>query len=396
MTGAVAPPPRRAWPPKAAPDGLIASTLLAVVATAGLFYVNIMAALVTGLQDGLGFSARDAGLVASFNVYGAAIGALAAVFVVARIRWKPFALGLLAALICLDLASTQVVTPFALMALRGVHGVVGGLLVGIGFSVIARTRHPDKTFGMLLVVQFGLGGLGLMLLPGLAPKFGAWVLFAALAAFSLCAAAALPFLDDYPPRPVAAAKLDARPPLSRLALLGAALLAVFSFQAANMALAAYVIDLGRHYGLTLRFVSDTLAVANWIGASGSGLVVALGLRWGRLRPIMLGIVVTIAGTVAFLRSDLAVVFVAANIVTAVVWAFVIPYLLGLCAAFDVGGRSASLAGFFSKLGLASGPALGGLLLAETEFPRLVLISVVGLVAAAVLTWSPARWLDRSS
>lgn len=389
--------PRRFAVPKAAPDGLIARILLSFIATAGLFYVNIMAALVSGLQDGLGFSARSAGLVTSMNVYGAAIGALAAVFVVARIRWKPAALALLCVLICIDLVSTRVTGADALMTLRFVHGLAGGMLVGIGFAVIARTHIPDRTFGVLLVVQFGLGGLGLLLLPGLVPVFGTPVLFFALAAFSLCAAAMLPFLSDYPPRETRPAKLaGARPAaLRRWAPLAAALVAVFMFQAANMALAAYVIGLGRHYGLSLRFVSNTLGVANWIGAVGSVLVVLVGVRWGRLSPITIGAVLTVFGTLAFLRSDLPWVFVLANVVTAVVWAFVIPYLLGLCAAFDVGGRSASLAGFFSKLGLASGPALGGVLLGEVHFPRLVAVAVIGLCLSAAFAWAPARGLDRT-
>lgn len=383
--------------PKAPPDGLVASVLLAFIATAGLFYVNIMAALVSGLQDGLGFSARSAGMVASMNVYGAAIGALAAVFVVARLRWKPAALALICTLISIDLVSTAVTAPGALTALRFVHGLVGGVLVGVGFAVIARTRTPDRTFGMLLVVQFGLGGLGLLLLPGLVPVFGTPVLFLALAAFSLCAGLMLPFLSDYPPREARPAPAGPRgSALVRWAPLSAALLAVFTFQAANMALAAYVIGLGRHYGLSLRFISDTLAAANWIGAMGSVLVVVVGLRWGRRWPILFGVAAALAGTLGFLRSDLAWVFVAANIVTAVVWAFVIPYLLGQCAAFDVGGRSATLAGFFSKLGLASGPALGGILLSETHFPRLVAISLVGLCLSAALAWWPARGLDRTT
>jgi predicted MFS family arabinose efflux permease len=84
------------------------------------------------------------------------------------------------------------------------------------------------------------------------------------------------------------------------------------------------------------------------------------------------------------------------IATSIVWAFVIPYLLGLCAAFDPGGRAAALAGFFSKLGLASGPALGAVLLAETHFQRLVWLSLAGLFLAAVMAIVPARRLDLES
>ena len=74
--------------PQAPPDGLLACVLLAFLATAGLFYVNIMAALVAGLIDGLGFTNREEGFVGSANVYGAACGDLIAVVLVRRVPWR--------------------------------------------------------------------------------------------------------------------------------------------------------------------------------------------------------------------------------------------------------------------------------------------------------------------
>jgi len=82
---------------KAAPDGEMARVLLAFLATAGIFYVNIMPALVDGLVQGAGFSNRQAGMVGSSNVYGAAIGALIAVFIVKKIQWRTWAYALLTA-----------------------------------------------------------------------------------------------------------------------------------------------------------------------------------------------------------------------------------------------------------------------------------------------------------
>ena len=53
-----------------APNGAAARLMLAFLGTAGLFYENIMPAIVSGLIDGLGFSNREAGLVGSANMYG--------------------------------------------------------------------------------------------------------------------------------------------------------------------------------------------------------------------------------------------------------------------------------------------------------------------------------------
>lgn len=377
---------------KAPPDGLLAAFLLAFLATAGLFYVNIMPAIVTGLSDGLGFTARQAGLVASANVYGAAAGALASVFLVRRMNWRRAQVMLLPTLIALDLASMLVRHPEAMIALRLVHGLVGGMSVGLALAVIGRTAVPDRGFGMLLFVQYGLGGLGNMLLPPLVPKFGVSVLFLSLAAFSAVTLLFMTWLADYPPRPAAPVQAGGR---ARFAPLAAALVALFLFQAANMGLAAFIIGLGRAYGLSQAIIGPSMGVSSWIAMLGAALVIVLAGRAGRLWPILAAMGLTLAGTWAFHLSGSGLVYFLANCGTAITWAFVVPYLLGLCAAFDPTGRTASLAGFFSKMGLASGPAVAAILLHETRYGLLIDISLLGLVASTLAAVWPAWLSDRA-
>jgi predicted MFS family arabinose efflux permease len=366
--------------------------LLAFLATAGLFYVNIMPALVAGLIDGLGFTKREAGFVGSANVYGAACGALVAVFLVRRFPWRRIEVVALGLLLLLDLASTQVTTAGPLIALRFVHGCVGGISVGIGLAVMARTRVPDRAFGMLLTVQYGAGGLGVMFLPRLAHTFGPQVLFLALAAFTLVTLLMLPFLDEYPPRE--RLQTAAGPPAAvKRAPLLLTLVAVFLFQAANMGLSAFIIPLGRHYGLADDFISNTLGFASWVGVLGSVAVIWMAGRHGRALPVAGALVATLVGIAAFLHSDSGWVFIAANAVTAITWSFLIPYFFGMCADFDPAGRSATLAGFFSKMGLASGPAGAALLLGETHYGLLIMVSLAGIALCGLAVLGPARLLD---
>ena len=56
---------------KVDPNGIIARIMLAFLATAGIFYVNIMPAVVSGLKEGLAFTTQQAGFVSSANLYGA-------------------------------------------------------------------------------------------------------------------------------------------------------------------------------------------------------------------------------------------------------------------------------------------------------------------------------------
>jgi predicted MFS family arabinose efflux permease len=383
--------------PVAAPNGEIARILLAFLATAGLFYVNIMPALVDGLIEGLGFSNRDAGLVGSANVYGAAVGAFTAVFVVKRINWRKAAVALLVTLVAIDFASMLLTTPTTLIATRFVHGCVGGMLVGIGFAVISRTTEVDRTFGYLLTIQFGLGGLGLILLPPLVPAFGTRALFLALIAFSVVTLMMLPFLDDYPPResdiPVVARN-------GNKTLIALALMATFLFQAANMGIYAYAIGIGKDALLETSFISNALGVAAWLAIAGSVLVILMSTRFGRLWPVGIAIAFTAISIWVLHFSHLKAggwessVFWWANVVWGIGWAFVISYLLGMCSEFDTTGQMAALGGFASKMGLASGPAVAAMIVGEDNYGLLINVSVVALVACLFVMIIPARVLDR--
>ncbi|MFL0798974.1 MAG: MFS transporter [Agarilytica sp.] len=387
--------PSGRWLPKASPNSEIARVLLSFLATAGLFYVNIMPALVDGLIDGLGFSNREAGFVGSANVYGAALGAFSVVFIIRRINWKRASLFLLVGLILCDVVSIYIHDPYVLIGMRFFHGSIGGFLVGIGFAIISRTKHVDRTFGYLLTVQFGLGGLGLMYLPPLVPVFGTPILFLSLIAFSAVTLLMLPFLSDYPIPDQAGTTGQSTRPYS-YKLLGLALLATFLFQAANMGVYAYIIGIGKHAGLNMAFISSTLGIAAWIAIIGSVLVIILSTRFGRLIPVLVATLLTVFGTWILHYSEVPSMYWVANVGVGITWAFVISYLLGLCAEFDVAGQMAALGGFASKMGLASGPLAAALMVGENDYASMINIAVVLLVLSLFAVALPAFILDRRS
>lgn len=380
--------------PKVAPDGMTARVFLAFLTTAGFFYVNIMPAIVDGLVQALNYSNQEAGSVASANMYGAAFGALAIVFVIKRLDWQVVALAFLITLISLDLVSLTVESLDVMVALRFVHGLVGGALVGTGFAVIARTVEPDRTFGVLLFVQFGLGGLGVMFIPGLVPLFGTKVLFLSLVAFSAVTLLMLPFLDRYP-RAAEVTEL-AKPKSGRIRVgpLALTLAAIFLFQAANMGLYAFVIGMGAWYGLEQTFVTTSLGLAAWLGLVGAGLVVLVSDRLGYLKSLGWGIALTVVGTWALLYSGVPWIWVAANCAIGITWAYAIAYLLGLVSRFDTAGQMAALGGFASKIGLASGPVVAGMLLGEDNYPLVIWVAVAALVLCLLIAMIPAGLQDR--
>jgi hypothetical protein len=195
------------------------------------------------------------------------------------------------------------------------------MLVGVAYSVFARTRTPDRVFGMLLVVQYGSAGSASWCCRARA-LYGHGVLFGAHRIQPRDARDAA-VLDDYP----AAASCGRAGGGIRYGLLAAAVGSVFLFQAGNMGLAAYMLELARHFGIDAEVCEHGARAATWIGIAGAGLVVVFGTRFGHLaarrerrghdpRHVRLPL------------GRVEAVYLAANCVTAITWSFAIAYLLG--------------------------------------------------------------------
>lgn len=367
--------------------------LLALLGTAGFFYVNIAAAMVDGMIGSLGFSNTQAGTVMSANIYGTSLGGLAAVFMVRHYRWRPTLMALFGALLVLDGISMFVHSYPVMLGVRAIDGVVGGASVGVALSLLGRTQNPDRAFGMLLAFQFGCGGLAMLWLPTLVAEHGAYVLFITLASMTLLALLVTSRLRVPGPPPARLAAAAHTPVASRWRLVAVVMLALFLFQAGNMALFAFIIPLGQSFGLGLEFISRTLAWATWVGILGAVMVIVMGTKKGRVRPLLAAMTLTVVGVAILAWSQLPVLFFVANAGTAITWAFVVPLLFGMISVVDPSGRLTTLAGFMSGLGLATGPMLAGLVAHTGNYVLLIGVAVALLILSSVATLSSAQRVD---
>jgi len=373
------------------PHGILTRVMLAFLTTAGIFYINIMPAVVSGLIEALAFTNQQAGFVSSANLYGAALGALAAVFLIKRISWRSWSYILLITLIAIDTSCMFIESPEVMIAVRFIHGLVGGLLVGIGFGIISRTNEADKTFGYLLFIQWGLGGLGLMYLPELVPSFGISALFISLIAFTLVTLVMMPFIPHYAIEDIEV--VDNKDTTIKRIPLALNLFGIFLFQAANMGLFAYMIGLGKIAGLTIQFMSPALALASWIALFGAFLVIIIGTKFGRTIPLCASILITAIASWVLHYSESEQIYLVANIIIGVTWAFTLPYMFGICSELDKAGQLAALGGFASKMGLATGPMIGALFLGEDNYAMVIDVAALALIVCAVVIFIPARMLD---
>ena len=366
-------------------SSIIAAIFYSILATAGLFYVNLGGAFLSAFVDGLGVERDVAGFIVSANKYGAAFGALIATFLVKRLDWRKTVRLLFLCLIVFDLISTQISNPQTLILLRFIHGSIGGLSVGFGLSIIARTYNPDKIFGMLLVVQYSFGSIGIFAVPRLVDAYGYGAVFGTLISFTLMTLIILPYIPNVksPVDKTITNNNLFKIPLNSMLIL--VLCALFLFQASNMGVADYAFELGKHIGLENNKISNILTIANLISISGGLLVYVLGTKYGRTIPLIIGISTASIFTFLLHYSENVSIYFLANTITGIAWGFTIPYLLGLCATFDLHGQMAALAGFISKMGLASGPLVGSLFIMNKGFSFIINIAAISLLIAMFLS-----------
>ncbi|SHF91688.1 Predicted arabinose efflux permease, MFS family [Microbulbifer donghaiensis] len=381
--------------PYAAPQGWVASLLLAFLSSAGLYYVNIFPVIVDSLMAGAGLTAAQAGEITFANTIGAVIGAFTISLFVKRIpQWKLASLALLICSIGMDVLTIFLANLELLVPLRLVHGILGGALVGLGFAAIARSGIAGRAYSMVLLVQYTGGAIGMLVLPGLVAKFGTYVPFYALITFSLVTLAMLPFLADYP---LPSKQEERKVPLNAKVAMGPmliTLLALFCFQFANMALFAFIFDLGKSFGLELGFISKTLFWANLIAISGAALAAYTGHRFALTMPLTIALLITLVGLAIFMFSELKPVFILANVVTGITWAFCVPYLLTMASKFDAAGQMGAFGGFASKMGLACGPLVAGYFISSGgSYTQLILIAC-GMLALCLLALPSAAKIDQ--
>ena len=57
---------------------------------------------------------------------------------------------------------------------------------------------------------------------------------------------------------------------------------------------------------------------------------------------------------------------------------------------------AALSGFFSKMGLASGPMVAALTLTTGDYSLIINMAIIGILLCALAVFMPARLLDRQA
>ncbi|KGK42677.1 hypothetical protein LH51_05100 [Nitrincola sp. A-D6] len=355
---------------------------------AGLAYINFLPGVVNALAGGIGFNEAEAGQIVALNGYGSLLGCIVSIFMVRCFHWQPVMLVFLTLLALVDIGTIWVDDYTIMLGWRFLAGLLGGLCVGIGFSVLARLNNPDRAFGTLLFIQFSIGSIVMYGLPALEELLNAHAVFYVMAGFIFISLVLIPFL---PALPLSSQSISQSMPLAKLfgkpVLL---LLAIVLYLTAASAIYAYVGLIGLGASLTSENISTYIAITGMLGLLGAMIPVISGKRVSRIYMVVTGIAMSILAAILLNFSHFTSLYVVAMSLLFFSWPAVQSYLFAVTAEMDNSGRLSTIAAVVSFVGLATGPLLASSLLNDGSFAVMLYTCAMIFLLSFLLLFKPVK------
>ena len=138
-----------------------------------------------------------------------------------------------------------------------------------------------------------------------------------------------------------------------------ALAALFLLSISGQGLWAFTERIGSAIGMETERIGWWISLATLSGLTSAALATWLGTRLGRTVPIALAITLSGSAQWTLVNAGSETVYVAAQILWSLAFFFWAPFVMGLLAELDRGGRWTVVAGAVTMLGVAFGPWIAG-------------------------------------
>lgn len=362
---------------------------LLVVVSLGVMGGSIFLAMpvvAAALASSYHFSDQAIGQYSSVQLLFVSIGCLTVLLLNRVLRLRRLAMLALSVLLAADLACTQVDDYRALLVVRALGGLAGGLAISITTAVLARSARPDRNFGIFLLAQIVFCMVSTSVLPMLSVHAGAKEIFFAFATLEVITLLLIVLLL---PDVSLAAGVHARRAANSTRewlLCSMTLASILAFFIAIGAFWTYVGRIGVGAGMAADAVGRALSLAGIAGAVGAFLPMWLQTRAGRAIPFLLGGGAMLAGLAGLFwmpsESGAARFWPSAGAFI-FGWYLIYPYQLGVLSVVDRGGRATVLGAALTGIGLGLGPAIVAPFTTQGLMAAYA-VAGVGVVAAIVL------------
>ncbi len=384
--------------------------VLATFAASGIGYLGSAAApiIVQALIDA-GLDHHHAGDLGTIELLALAVASTLITPYVPVVSHRKLAVGgaLMAAL---GLVISAFSVGYAVMiAGRLVTGAGSGLAISGANAAVAAREDAERIFAIIWTMGGAVTGALAMMLPGVVAGGNYPAGFGAL--LLLCIVG-LPCILWIPPKPVAApAQLTTESagtmtgtpggselglgkafgPLAMMAIAG-----MFLYSAGEQALWTFAYNIPIEAGVDPTLASQILAFTTMMGLAGGAIAALLGVRLGRVLPIVVGTLFSAVGRWLYISAASSGTLLAGALFWGVGFYFVSPYQIGLAAALDRKGRVAVASAGAMNFGYAVGPGMAGRILQYMDRDWLMAVIAGSTVASMLLLLPLAIRVDRSA
>jgi predicted MFS family arabinose efflux permease len=360
----------------------ITAMVVMTVLAAAVFVV--LPLLVGAIVEGLGFTAKQAGLFAGADMLGASVSALGISFIIPHGKWRVLLALAITILAIADTLSGLTNSVLTLIFLRVAGGVGEGMLLAIASAGMAETRNPDRVFGLATAGQLAFGSLALYFMPSLLAAYGVTGVFLSLAALTICAAPLIRHMPDSARLAGTSAMRSSKISLSGQSAMGLA--GVFTYFMSQGGVWAYLGRIGAANQLATASIGRALAMSSIAGLLGASLSSWLGIRYGRTRPLVVATLCTVVSLLVFNHSITFVVYAAMVSLFSFAWNFTAPFQFGVLAQIDPSRRTVVLGQVVVFAGVALGPVVAASLITNGRFANVNWMGMTLCVLSLVFFW----------
>lgn len=355
----------------------------------------ILPSFVGALTDDLQLSAERTGLLASADLIGIALSTATGPFWLRRVSWRATGLGALLAFLVANAACFGVTSFTPLLLLRLLAGVTAGVGYTVGLAGVMDTKNAERNAGLLLVVEVLFSAFGLYALDAVPVAWRLNAVYAFILVWLVpCLAFAWRHFPEDPGDRVQTAALDLR----NIALRGSAVVAgagIYFLMIGGVW--GYLEGIARQAGLTLAQTGQALSMGLVISLLGAGAATVVGLRLGRVFPLILSAVVQVTALYLLTRldhfSNAVWAFYVINAVFQIMWSYIIPYFIIMFNEVEPTGRFVALYGMVTHLTLAAGPYVGVFFIVNGHYNPLLWLGIA-LIVLCYAAFLLAVWFGR--
>jgi predicted MFS family arabinose efflux permease len=338
------------------------------------------------LVDQANFSESYAGWVMAYGSAGSALTLIVISGYIHRINLKKLSYVCLSIAVLIDIYCSLIVEPnFIFLASRFAIGVVATIANIAVYTSIASLKNYERGYGLFVMMQYSISGLGLYYLILYSESIGAMGLYQILALLNFLAL----LLVNQLPNLKNDQNADGNTKSEVTVLLsGVAFMAIIGFglhEMSGVTQFTFIERIGVSISIESQSLSNIMLIASLLGIPGSMVCIILGNKFGLLPPFLFGISCCLFGMSILLIEKTFITYALRMCLIGFGWSIALPYIQSHLASIDKKGSALAAGNSLATIGGAAGAALGASLIGLTSnYNMLLQVSILIYILAIIL------------